>query len=221
WRLWFLDQVEGAGPTYNIPYAMRLSGHLDVDALRAALDDVVARHEVLRTVFPQHDGRPRQHILAADAAHVPFAVEHTTEDDLPAALTAAGRQGFDLAADLPVRARLLRTAPTEAVLLLTVHHIAGDGWSMTPLARDLMTAYRARTAGRAPEWTPLPVQYADYALWQHRLLGQEDDPHSELARQLDHWRRTLADLPDEITLPADRPRPPVAGYDGALIRFRL
>ncbi|WP_218835532.1 non-ribosomal peptide synthetase [Streptomyces sp. SA15] len=221
WRLWFLDQVEGAGPTYNIPYAMRLSGHLDVDALRAALDDVVARHEVLRTVFPQHDGRPRQHILAPDTAHVPFTLEHTTEDDLPAALTAAGRQGFDLAADLPVRARLLRTAPTEAVLLLTVHHIAGDGWSMAPLARDLMTAYRARTAGRAPEWTQLPVQYADYALWQHRLLGQEDDPHSELARQLDHWRRTLADLPDEITLPADRPRPPVAGYDGALIRFRL
>ncbi|WP_437033688.1 amino acid adenylation domain-containing protein [Streptomyces sp. enrichment culture] len=221
WRLWFLDQVEGAGPTYNIPYAMRLSGHLDQEALRRALDDVVARHEVLRTVFPQRDGRPRQEILPAGDARVPFTVVQTTEDDLPAALTAAGRQGFDLAGALPVRARLLRTAPTEAVLLLTVHHIAGDGWSMAPLTRDLMTAYRARLGGRAPDWAPLPVQYADYALWQHRLLGQEDDPHSELARQLDHWKHALAGLPDEIALPTDRPRPPVAGYDGALIRFRL
>ncbi len=221
WRLWFLDQVEGAGPTYNIPYAMRLSGRLDQDALSRALDDVVARHEVLRTVFPDRDGEPRQHILPADAVNVPFTVVPTTEDDLQAALTDAGRRGFDLAGELPVRAHLFRSAPTECVLLLTVHHIAGDGWSMAPLAQDLMTAYQARLASAPPEWSPLPVQYADYALWQRRLLGQEDDPDSELARQLGYWKQALGGLPDELPLPADRPRPAVAGYDGALIRFRM
>ncbi|WP_308383069.1 condensation domain-containing protein, partial [Streptomyces griseoviridis] len=221
WRLWFLSQVEGAGPTYNIPYALRLSGRLDEDALRVALDDVVARHESLRTVFPDQGGTPYQRIVPADRARVPLTVAQTTEDDLPAALTEAGRTGFDLARDLPLRAHLLRTSPTECVLLLNLHHIAGDGWSMAPLARDLMTAYEARCRGEAPGWAPLPVQYADYALWQRELLGEEGDGDSELARQLDHWRENLAALPAEITLPTDRPRPAVAGYDGALVRFRL
>ncbi|WP_158715471.1 amino acid adenylation domain-containing protein, partial [Streptomyces sp. WMMB 714] len=221
WRLWFLNQMEGPSPTYNIPYALRLSGRLDEDALRAALDDVVARHESLRTLFPDEGGDPRQHIVPADRARVTVTAVHTTEDGLAAALTAAGREGFDLAAELPLRVHLLRTGATECVLLLNLHHIAGDGWSMAPLARDLMTAYEARCAGGAPEWAPLPVQYADYALWQRELLGHESDPGSELSRQLGHWRERLAELPAEIALPTDRPRPPVAGYDGALVRFRV
>ncbi|MGW6655043.1 amino acid adenylation domain-containing protein, partial [Streptomyces rubiginosohelvolus] len=221
WRLWFLDQMEGPGPTYNIPYAMRLTGRLDEAALAAALDDVVGRHESLRTVFRDHHGEPRQHIVPASDAHVALDVRQTSEEALPAVLSEAGRTGFDLAHDLPIRAHLLRTGRSECVLLLNLHHIAGDGWSMAPLARDLMTAYEARRAERAPDWAPLPVQYADYALWQRELLGEESDPHSELSRQLGHWRKALHGLPDELPLPHDRPRSPLARYDGALIRFRL
>src|SRR5439155_21967889 len=137
---------------------IRLVGELDRAALRAALGDVVARHESLRTVFPDTDGRPRQHILTA--AEVPFAVVPVGADTLAVALSDAATRGFDLAAELPVRADLFELSATDHVLLLTVHHIASDGWSNAPLARDLSRAYAARLAGRAPEFTPLPVQYA-------------------------------------------------------------
>ncbi|RSS75552.1 non-ribosomal peptide synthetase, partial [Streptomyces sp. WAC06614] len=220
-RLWFLGRFEDAGGTYNLPMAVRISGELDVPALRAALGDLVARHESLRTVFPDTDGRPRQHVLdPADAAPA-LPVIGVADEDLDRALAAAAGKEFDLTRDLPLRTRLFALGGTEYVLLLVVHHIATDGWSMAPLARDLSEAYAARCAGRAPGWEPLPVQYADYTLWREEVLGDEHTPGSELARQIDFWRTTLADLPEELDLPADRPRPARASYRGDTVDLTL
>ncbi|EGX54824.1 amino acid adenylation, partial [Streptomyces zinciresistens K42] len=217
-RLWFLREWEDGGSTYNIPLAVRLRGALDQDALRAALSDVVLRHEALRTLFPAVDGEPRQRILATPG----LTLHRTpaTEERLPALLAGAAAHVFDLADELPLRAELFELGPDEHVLALTLHHIAGDGWSMAPLARDLSTAYSARAAGHAPDWAPLPVQYADYTLWQRGLLGDEDDPDSLAARQLAYWTGALAGLPEELELPVDRSRPAVASHRGAVVRVR-
>ncbi|HEY4974618.1 MAG TPA: condensation domain-containing protein, partial [Steroidobacteraceae bacterium] len=190
-RLWFLDRLEGPGPTYTIPMALRLAGRLDVAALEAALGDLVARHESLRTIFPDVLGVPRQVILEASAARPRLGVETVTEATLAAALSAAALRGFDLAVAPPLRAHLFVLSPTEHVLLVLLHHIAGDGWSLAPLWRDVAAAYAARCEGRAPELPELPVQYADYTLWQHQVLGREDDPHSAMARQLKFWTEGL------------------------------
>jgi amino acid adenylation domain-containing protein len=218
-RLWFIHRLEGPSDTYNIPLALRLTGPLDTWALQAALDDVVERHEALRTVFAEHDGVARQMIL--DPLPVPFAYLDLAEAELPTALAQAAAYGFDLAREIPLRAWLWRLAPNQHVLLLLLHHIAGDGWSLAPLARDLSTAYAARRQRRAPDWAPLPVQYADYTLWQYALHGHESDPHSVMAAQLAYWKKTLADLPEQIDLPTDRPRPAVASYHGQTFDFTL
>ncbi|MET7922334.1 amino acid adenylation domain-containing protein, partial [Streptomyces avermitilis] len=178
-RLWFLHKMEGPSATYNIPLVLRLTGELDHEALRAALGDVVARHESLRTVFPEVDGTPHQHVL--DTVTVELPATDTTESELPDALTSAGRHTFDLATEPPLRAELFRLAPDRHVLLLVLHHIAGDGWSLGPLASDLTRAYTARVQGQAPDWPALPVQYADYTLWQNELLGDQNDPDSLFA----------------------------------------
>ncbi|GAB7185303.1 amino acid adenylation domain-containing protein [Kitasatospora sp. Ki12] len=207
-RLWLIDQIEGPTALYNLPFALRLRGELDTAALRAATVDVVARHEALRTVFPVVGGVPVQRILPAEEARPRFQVVDRAPADYPAHRDAAAAETFDLSRELPIRVTVFTLSPTEHVLLVVLHHIAGDGWSLGPLLRDLATAYRARLTGRAPDWEPLPVQYADYALWQRDLLGDEHDPESLLARQLDHWRTALAGLPEELELPTDRPRPP-------------
>ncbi|MFE4972035.1 amino acid adenylation domain-containing protein, partial [Kitasatospora sp. NPDC056651] len=207
-RLWLIDQIEGPTALYNLPFALRLRGALDTAALRAATADVVARHEALRTVFPVAGGVPVQRILPAEEARPRFLAEDCAPDDYPARRDAAAAETFDLSRELPIRITVFTLSPTEHVLLVVLHHIAADGWSLGPLLRDLATAYRARLAGRAPDWEPLPIQYADYALWQRDLLGDEHDPDSLLARQLDHWREALAGLPEELELPTDRPRPP-------------
>ncbi|WP_461112653.1 amino acid adenylation domain-containing protein, partial [Streptomyces chlorus] len=222
-RLWFLHQLEGPSATYNIPLPLRLSGHLDVSALRAALGDVVARHESLRTVFADTDAGACQVVLdAADPAAVPdLTVEDVSEEELPAALARVSAHAFDLSGEIPIRAWLFRLDETEWVLTLVVHHVAADGWSLAPLAQDLTRAYGARVEGRAPAWDTLPVQYADYALWQRRVLGTADDPDSLLAGQLAYWRRQLASLPDELSLPVDRPRPATASHHGARVSFEI
>uniref|UniRef100_UPI00292DE54A non-ribosomal peptide synthetase n=1 Tax=Kitasatospora brasiliensis TaxID=3058040 RepID=UPI00292DE54A len=207
-RLWLIDQIEGPTALYNLPFALRLRGALDTAALRAATADVVARHEALRTVFPVAGGVPVQRILPAEEARPRFLAVDCAPDDYPARRDAAAAETFDLSRELPIRVTVFTLAPTEHVLLVVLHHIAGDGWSLGPLLRDLATAYRARLTGRAPDWEPLPIQYADYALWQRDLLGDEHDPDSLLSRQLDYWRSQLKDLPEELELPTDRPRPP-------------
>ncbi|MEV4738688.1 amino acid adenylation domain-containing protein [Streptomyces sp. NPDC049555] len=220
-RLWFLGRLEGPSAAYNIPIAVRLTGTVDTGALEAAVGDVVARHESLRTVFPDTRGVPRQEILAPADARVPLQTVRTGPQELGEALREEAARGFDLACDLPLRAVLFTVSATEHVLLLTVHHIASDGWSNAPLARDLSTAYAARHAGRAPAFAPLPVQYADYTLWQQELLGDEGDPGSLAARQLAFWRETLQGAPAELELPTDRPRPAEASFEGATVEFTL
>ncbi|WP_181799049.1 non-ribosomal peptide synthase/polyketide synthase [Kitasatospora acidiphila] len=217
-RLWFLGELEGPSATYNIPLAVRLTGALDVAALEAALGDAVARHEVLRTVFPAVDGEPRQQVLAVDAVGSLLTVVDGFDEQ---AVDRAATHAFDLATELPVRAWLFAEAPEEHLLLLTLHHIAGDGWSLNPLARDLSTAYAARLDGSAPEWQPLPVQYADYALWQRELLGSADDAESVLSQQLAYWREALAELPEELALPTSRPRPAVASHQGGTVDLAI
>ncbi|AOY04774.1 non-ribosomal peptide synthetase DhbF [Bacillus subtilis] len=220
-RLWFLHCLEGPSPTYNIPVAVRLSGELDQGLLKAALYDLVCRHESLRTIFPESQGTSYQHILDADQACPELHVTEITEKELSDRLAEAVRYSFDLAAEPAFRAELFVIGPDEYVLLLLVHHIVGDGWSLTPLTRDLGTAYAARCHGRSPEWAPLAVQYADYALWQQELLGNEDDPNSLIAGQLAFWKETLKNLPDQLELPTDYSRPAEPSHDGDTIHFRI
>ncbi|MFT2018501.1 amino acid adenylation domain-containing protein, partial [Streptomyces sp. 796.1] len=312
-RLWFLDRLDADTPAYNVPIALRLTGRIDVAAVRAALHDVAVRHEALRTVFPDTDGLPRQHVVPAEQARVDVelidlpapdatgAGQPATEpgtgattgtgpatragagaatatvaldagaapvagtapvartvpgadsaptppadvvDPLATALHAAAVRPFDLTRELPLRATVLRHAegtPARAaaggdaaaaaprpgrpapgdVLLLVLHHIAGDEWSVRPLLGDLVTAYAARAAGRAPQWAPLPVQYADYALWQRRVLGTDEAPTSGTSQQIAYWRERLAGAPAELALPLDRPRGASAGYDGEVVEFTV
>ncbi|MGW9432880.1 amino acid adenylation domain-containing protein, partial [Streptomyces decoyicus] len=218
-RLWFLHQLEGPSPTYNVPMRLRLSGELDTAALREAMSDLVERHESLRTVFPEIDGTPYQQVLEGSAARPPVECVRTEPGQLDEAIRQAAGHAFDLTAELPLRAWLFRTGPDEHVLLLLAHHIASDGWSIAPLAHDLAVAYAARSKGAAPQWAPLPVQYADYTLWQREVLGDESDPRSLIAGQVDYWQQHLAGLPDLLELPTDRPRPAEASYQGDSLDF--
>ncbi|MEV6350631.1 amino acid adenylation domain-containing protein, partial [Actinoplanes sp. NPDC051851] len=218
-RMWFLNRLsgEGAGAAYNLPLALRLTGDLDVTALEAALGDLADRHETLRTIFPERDGVPYQLVLDDAAGRPPLLVVEAGEERVPALIAAHSAAGFDLSVDLPWRVRLLRLGPAEHVLLIIAHHIAVDGWSMGVIARDLSTAYAARVRPATPDFRPLPVQYADYALWQRDVLGDPGDPGSVTGAQLAYWREALAGAPHELTLPADRPRPAVSSYSGATV----
>ncbi|MFD9880907.1 amino acid adenylation domain-containing protein [Streptomyces alboflavus] len=215
-RLWFLHQLHGADATYTIPFVARLTGPLDVAALRAAVVDVLTRHESLRTVFPATEGQPRQEVVAVAELPPQLAVADVAEGELEASVRRLTEAVFDIERDVPLRATLLRLAPEQHVVVLTVHHIAADQWSARPLLTDLATAYAARRDGRAPNRPDLPVQYADYALWQRETLGEEG-PEEQVA----YWRRQLAGLPQELPLPADRTRPAVPSHRGGFARFTV
>ena len=220
-RLWFINRLEGRSATYTIPLAARLEGRLDHEALEAALGEVVERHESLRTIFPDTLGVPRQLILEGSAARPRIAVVSVSEEGLAGALAGAARQGFDVGSELPLRAHLFVLDEREHVLLLLLHHIAGDGWSMAPLVRDLVSFYAARCRGGAADLPALPVQYADYTLWQNTVLGEESDPESAISRQLAYWTERLEGLPEQLDLPLDRPRPAVSSYRGESVPLML
>ena len=219
-RLWFIDQFQGPSPIYNLPVALRLRGHLDAGALGAALADVVGRQESLRTLFPAVEGIPRQLLVPAERADFGWQIVDATEwpeDRLAEAIDTVVRHPFDLATEIPMRARLFRVGDDEYVYVSVVHHIAADGWSITPLVNDLGVAYVSRCAGRAPDWADLAVQYVDYTLWQRAQLGDLSDSGSRIAAQLGYWEDTLAGMPEHLQLPTDRPYPPVADYRGATV----
>ncbi|MFD9822354.1 amino acid adenylation domain-containing protein, partial [Streptomyces violascens] len=221
-RLWFIDRFEGPSATYNAPFPLRLTGTLDVAALEAAVQDVVARHESLRTLIVEDaEGVPFQRVLPAHEATLTMPVVDTDAEGLADAMAEAVAHRFDLARDIPVAATLFRTGEQEHVLVLLIHHIASDGESMAPLARDLATAYTARREGEGPQWADLAVQYVDYTLWQREVLGDESDPDSALAAQVRYWREELTGVPQPLQLPADRPRPPAASHRGDTVEFGL
>ncbi|MUM31547.1 non-ribosomal peptide synthetase, partial [Mycolicibacterium sp. CBMA 361] len=222
-RLWFFDQLQGPSAIYNLAVALRLRGRLDAAALGAALADVVARHESLRTLFTAPEGTPAQVIMPAELAD--FGWETVDTRGWPAsrledAIGAAARHTFDLSGQIPFYARLFRVADDHHILVVVVHHIAADGSSVTPLVRDLGLAYASRCAGQAPDWAPLPVQYADYTLWQRTQFGELDDRNGPIAAQLDYWQDALAGLPERLDLPTDRPYPPVADHHGARVNVQ-
>ncbi|MUM27545.1 amino acid adenylation domain-containing protein [Mycobacterium sp. CBMA295] len=219
-RLWFLEQLQGPSPIYNMPMVFRITGTLDAQALGLALADVVDRHESLRTMFAAPQGIPRQVLVPAEQADFGWQVIDARDwsvDRLNEAVGAAGTRPFDLSAEIPLRSALFRAGEEEYVLVTVIHHIAADGWSVAPLARDVEQAYVSRCAGKVPEWVPMPVQYMDYTLWQRDWLGDESDPDSVIAAQLDYWKQALAGLPERLEIPTDRPYPPVADFRGSTV----
>ena len=219
-RLWFIDQLHGPSPVYNLAVALRLRGPLDADVLGAALSDVVGRHESLRTLFAAPDGIPQQVVIEHERAEFGWQVVDATAwsvGRLEKAVEDTALQSFDLAAEIPLRSKLFRVSDDDHVWVAAVHHIAADGWSITPLVADLGVAYASRCAGRAPDWTDLPVQYVDYTLWQRAQFGDLADSHSRVAAQLAHWQEALAGMPERLVLPTDRPYPEVADQRGASV----
>ncbi|MCX5043513.1 amino acid adenylation domain-containing protein [Aldersonia sp. NBC_00410] len=222
-RQWFLYQLEGANPTYNIPFAARLEGTIDVHAMASALSDLVGRHEILRTSYPDRNGTPYQHIHEPTPIEVPI-VELGADGTVEDALIEAMNHCFELSVDLPVRAQIFHRAGRDYVLSVVIHHIAADEWSTPVLFGDLLTAYTARLAGHAPSWSELPVQYADFALWQRELLGltgAADADESIGARQVAYWREKLAGVPEDTTVVKDRLRPQVAANRGATVALTI
>ncbi|MGY4101754.1 amino acid adenylation domain-containing protein [Nocardia sp. R16R-3T] len=223
-RMWFFNQYDTASGAYNMPIAIRLRGQLNIEALHSAVIDVLGRHESLRTRYPEHDGTLVQLIEPVENMDRELSVAPVASSQLVETVTEFVAEGFDVTVQPPARARLFRIVGSEQpeyILAVVVHHIAADGFSMTPLARDLTTAYAARIRGTAPAWTPLPVQYADYALWQRATLGAPDDPKSLSAEQIRYWTEALGGITEELPLPFDRPRPAVMSNRGATVDYSV
>ncbi|MBJ7310997.1 amino acid adenylation domain-containing protein, partial [Rugamonas sp. CCM 8940] len=222
-RLWFLDQLDAAaGAAYHMTAGLRLSGELDTAALKATLDRIVARHEILRTTFAISDGEPVQHIGRAD---IGFALDEQDlselgaadqQDAIAAASAAFFAQPFVLADGPLIRARLIRLADSEHLLFICNHHIISDGWSLGVLVREVSALYTAFSQGRDDPLAPLAIQYADYAAWQRGHLQGET-----LQAQVDYWKGHLADAPELLALPTDHPRPAVQSYTGAHLPVQL
>ncbi|WP_156763370.1 non-ribosomal peptide synthetase, partial [Mycobacterium scrofulaceum] len=219
-RLWFLEQWRDRAASYNMPTAFRISGPLNVEALGAALDDVIGRHESLRTVFPDNAGVPFQLVLPARSGmwqRGDAAVVSLPELEVAAELMALADHRFDLSSEIPIRVQIYSLAPEQHVVGIVLHHIAFDGLSLAPMVRDISVAYRAREQGHEPDWPELPVQYADYAVWQRAQFGDLDDDNGPIGHQLAYWEDALAGMPERLDLPTDRPYPAVADQRGATV----
>jgi amino acid adenylation domain-containing protein len=219
-RLWFLHQLTPSNPFYNVPTAIHLSGTLSLTALERSFQEIVRRHTALRTTFVNRGGEPIQ--IVNPNTEVKLAVINLQTIAIPdrerisqQIATTEAQHAFDLAHDLLLRVTLLQFSPTEAVLLLTMHHIVADGWSLGVLIRELASCYSAFVAGRSPDLPPLTMQYTDYAAWQRRWLQGE-----VLESQLNYWRKQLQDLP-VLKLPSDLPRPSVQTYQGATYPLQI
>ncbi|GAA1024598.1 MULTISPECIES: amino acid adenylation domain-containing protein [Amycolatopsis] len=211
-RLWFLDRLDPGSPVYHVPTALRLSGPLDVEALRRAFARISARHAALRTVFRERDGVPAQVVTENGFS---FTVRAVSDDSAAqAAASAEIRTPFDLTAGPLARVLLLRQAEDQHVLVVTLHHAIADGWSVSLLLDELAESYRAELSGAEPALPPLPMQYADFVRWQRDHL---DGP--EGVELLGEWAERLRGAPELITLPTDRPRPATASYAGGIHEF--
>ncbi|MEW6462663.1 MAG: amino acid adenylation domain-containing protein [Pseudomonadota bacterium] len=216
-RLWFLDKLEGPSAAYNLSTAVRLDGELDVEALRAALQHVLDRHESLRTGFTLEGDTPRQIIASDVRLELPVqALQAEDDGQLQQCIDEEAARPFDLQRPPMLRAQLLRLGQARHVLQFTLHHIATDAWSMGILVEEAIAAYSAYHAGQQPTLTPLPIQYADYAHWQRSAVQQR-----RLARDIDFWRGQLQGAPTLLRLPLDKPRPAQADYHGAALRQTL
>lgn len=220
-RMWVLNCLDPQSSAYNIPLGLMIDGHLDVSALESALQDVIRRHEVLRTIYLQIDGLLGQHILSPEHAGLFFELQQVDEGELADAAAAAACLPFDLSKQIPLRVKLFQSSPSHYVLVLVVHHVATDGLSMAPLAGDLAAAYSSRRSGASPSWIPLDIQYADFALWQRQIMTDQDGNSPRVGRQLQYWVRTLDGIPDVIDLPRDRPRPTVLTTAGGVVSFEF
>ncbi|HET7464986.1 MAG TPA: amino acid adenylation domain-containing protein, partial [Longimicrobium sp.] len=220
-RLWFLEQMGGLGSAYHLPTRLRLRGELDRAALARALDQIVERHEALRTTIARVDGAPEQRIAPVEESRFHLA-EHDlrgradAEAELGRLMAEEARAPFDLERGPLVRGRLVRLAADDHALLLTLHHIVSDGWSMGVLTRELSALYAAHARGGEARLPALPVQYADYAVWQRRWMEGE-----ALREQAEYWTRTLAGAPELLELPTDRPRPAQPDHAGAQLGVEL
>ncbi|MDF0674711.1 MAG: amino acid adenylation domain-containing protein [Nitrospira sp.] len=220
-RLWFLAQLEPDSPFYNLPAGFRLLGRLDVDLLTAGLNQVIGRHEALRTVFQETDGQPTQVVLSSMMVEIPVVdlreiPEEKRTDELTKQTEAEAQRIFDLTRGPLVRARVWRIGEEEYVLLMTLHHIVSDGWAMDVLIRELVTYYQAGFSGQPSALPPLSIQYADYAVWQRDWMQG-----AVLETQLAYWKDRLGDAPAALELPTDRPRPTVQTYRGACCEFAV
>ena len=220
-RLWFLDQFEPNSPFYNMPIALRLAGTVQVVALEQSLQEIIARHEALRTNFITVDGQPTQ-IIQTESTWTLSVVDlkhlSTSEQEIVTQQLAQQQaiQPFDLVTEALVRATLVVLSETEHILLMCMHHIVFDGWSMSVFVQELAILYNAYSQGQPSPLRPLPIQYVDFALWQRQWLQGE-----VLQSQLSYWEQQLKDAPALLSLPTDRPRPAVQTYNGTLKKFAL
>ncbi|WP_406395268.1 amino acid adenylation domain-containing protein [Streptomyces sp. NBC_00882] len=221
-RLWFIHRFQKSSAAYTHALAWRMTGRLDDTALRRAIQDVVTRHDCLRTLFVEDEaGVPYQQVVSAPDAHVDIVLTEVEPNELAATLREATRARFDLSEGLPVRVRLFRYAPDAHVLAVVIHRIAVDRGSLVTLGRDLATAYRARQASASPDWPATALRHAEHTVRQREFLGQESDRNSPQNWQAAYWRTELEGAPSPLALPADRPRPPVATHRGDAVEFTV
>jgi len=213
-RMWFLEEFEGGTSIYNIAWAMRLRGKLHVAALEGAVNDLVARHESLRTTFVADAGEPVQVIAPTLQLKLERSMLNTADQQkIQQTLSAWSTETFDLRTGPLLKARLIELGPDDHVLMLVIHHIVSDAWSLDVLQRELVAFYIARSNGTAAGLADLPIQFADYAVWQQGHINA-----TERERQLSYWQKQLAGIPPLLELPTDRPRPNEQTYRGARIR---